>query len=74
MLNCKDITLLCSDELERPLRLGERTELRMHVLMCAGCRNYRLQTHALHRAMQVYAAGGAPPDAGLGEDEVPPAR
>ena len=60
MLNCKDITRLCSDELERPLRLGERAELRMHVMVCAGCRNYRLQTQALHQAMQVYAAGGAP--------------
>ena len=25
MLNCQEVTRICSDEMERPLRLGERT-------------------------------------------------
>ena len=39
MLNCHDATRLMSDSQERTLKLGERFSLKMHVSMCAGCRN-----------------------------------
>lgn len=60
MKSCKDITRVCSDELERPLSLGERASLRMHLLMCSGCANYRRQLRVLSQAMHAYAQGEAP--------------
>ena len=59
MLNCHDATLLCSDEQDRDLTLGERIELRMHTLMCKGCTNYRKQMRILRQAAERYAEGAA---------------
>lgn len=60
MLNCKEVTRLCSDEFERPLRLGERTSLQLHLMMCTGCANYRRQMQSLRQFAQGYAEGRAP--------------
>jgi hypothetical protein len=62
MLNCNEVTNLCSDELERPLRLRERMALKMHLMMCKGCSNYRTQMSAIRAAMHRYAEGGAVTD------------
>lgn len=62
MLNCKEVTHLCSDELERPLRLRERMALKVHLLLCKGCANYRAQMSAVRAAMHRYAEGGAVTD------------
>jgi predicted anti-sigma-YlaC factor YlaD len=59
MLNCKQITELCSDELDRALRLGEKVSLRAHLMMCSGCTNYRKQMKALREVMRAYAEGRA---------------
>ena len=59
MLNCNEVTNLCSDELERPLSVWERLKLKMHLTMCTGCSNYRTQMSALRAAMRAYADGRA---------------
>lgn len=59
MLNCKEVTEMCSEEMERVLRLQERMSLRMHLLMCSGCNNFRRQMHTMRSAMQHYANGAA---------------
>jgi predicted anti-sigma-YlaC factor YlaD len=59
MLNCKEVTELCSQEMERPLRLGERVSLATHLMMCTGCTNFRKQMKELRLVAQTYAAGGA---------------
>ena len=59
MLSCKEVTKVCSDELERPLKLGEQVSLRAHLMMCSGCTNYRKQLRLLREAMHVYADGQA---------------
>ncbi len=59
MLSCKDVTKVCSDEMERPLKLGEQMSLRTHLMMCSGCTNYRKQLKALRQVMQAYAEGRA---------------
>lgn len=59
MLSCKEVTKVCSAEMERPLRLGEQVSLRMHLMMCTGCTNYRKQMKALRLVMQAYADGKA---------------
>jgi hypothetical protein len=67
MLNCKEVTELCSQEMERPLRLGERFSLGTHLMMCNGCTNFRRQMKALRFVAHSYAAGGAaliPPSPG----------
>lgn len=60
MLNCKEVTRVCSDELERPLKLGEQASLHLHLMMCTGCTNYRRQLRTLRQVMQAYAEGEAP--------------
>jgi hypothetical protein len=42
---------------ERTLTAVERVGLRVHLLMCAGCRNFARQLHFLRAAMQVYVPG-----------------
>ena len=59
MLNCKEVTELCSQEMERPLGLGERVSLGAHLMMCTGCTNFRRQMKTLRLVAQTYAAGGA---------------
>ena len=66
MLNCKEVTEVCSAELDRPLRLGEQVSLRTHLLMCTGCTEYRRQLRTLREVMKAYADGrgnaGSRPD------------
>lgn len=63
MLNCREVTELCSLELETPLRLGQRISLRTHLMMCSGCNNFREQMKMLREASVAYAAGQALPTA-----------
>lgn len=59
MLSCKEVTEVCSAEMERPLKLGEQWALRTHLMMCSGCTNYRKQMKTLRHVMQTYADGKA---------------
>ena len=59
MLSCKEVTELCSQELERPLRLGERMSVGTHLMMCTGCTNFRKQMALLRVVARTYAEGGA---------------
>lgn len=57
MLNCQTVTRLYSESQERPLTLQERMSLKMHVLMCSGCRNFGKQMQTLRQAARAYAKG-----------------
>ena len=59
-MNCREVTEVCSAEMERPLKLGEQVSLRTHLMMCTGCSNYRKQLKTLRQVMQAYADGEAP--------------
>ncbi len=61
MLNCREVTKLCSMELEHPLRLGQRVSLETHLMMCSGCNNFRKQMKMLREVSVAYAAGKALP-------------
>lgn len=65
MLNCHQVTQLCSAEQERELSLGEQLGVGMHTLMCKGCKNYRQQMKFLRLAAKRYAEGAALADDGL---------
>ena len=59
MLSCKEVTALCSAEMDRPLKPAERVWLRAHLMMCSGCTNFRRQMKTLRSAMRAYSAGEA---------------
>lgn len=50
MLNCKEVTHLLSDDLDRKLTMTERINLATHLAMCKGCANYRKQINFLRKA------------------------
>lgn len=50
MLSCKQATELMSQSQDQRLGLRERFALRMHLLMCLGCRNFDRQLVFLRRA------------------------
>lgn len=73
MLNCKEVTELCSQEMERSLRLREQVSLGTHLMMCSGCTNFRKQMKTLRQVMQAYAEGNAVrADAGEGRQDLVP--
>ncbi|MFZ5503286.1 MAG: zf-HC2 domain-containing protein [Pseudomonadota bacterium] len=57
MLNCRDATRLMSEAQERGLPLKERVALGLHVAMCKGCHNFRVQMDALRKTARAYAKG-----------------
>lgn len=57
MMNCKQATQLISESQDRALSLPEKLALKMHVMMCAGCKNFSLQVPFLSQAMKAYARG-----------------
>lgn len=59
MLSCREVTEVCSAEMERPLKLGEQVSLRTHLMMCTGCTQYRKQLKTLREVMRAYAEGRA---------------
>lgn len=65
MLNCKQATRLMSDGQDRHLSFSERTALKLHVMMCKGCRNFGQQMHTLRGLARRYVKGNTPnpPDA-----------
>lgn len=57
MLNCQKATRLISEAQERPLSLPENLRLKMHLMLCSGCKNFSLQVPFLGKAMRAYARG-----------------
>src|SRR5207342_502274 len=48
--NCREATRLQSEALDRPLRLGQRIGLRIHLVLCKWCRCYGKQIGFLRAA------------------------
>ncbi len=47
MMSCEQATRLASERQERSLTLRENTELKMHLMICSGCREFSRQIDAL---------------------------
>jgi hypothetical protein len=60
VLSCKEATELMSQEQDRRLSLAERIGLRLHVLICSACNNYRHQMSFLRQACRRFGSGGTP--------------
>lgn len=67
MMSCREATRLASDALERKLTRRERAGLAMHLAVCAWCRTYRRQVHALDSLFRQkppeHTAPAMPPEA-----------
>ena len=59
MMNCRQATALLSQALDRELTLEERAELKVHLMMCSGCRNFGQQMHELRDITRLYAKGSS---------------
>ncbi len=55
MLSCKEATQRLSEGLDRDLSLSEKLQLKMHLAMCGGCRNFSKQMNFLRAACKRYA-------------------
>jgi hypothetical protein len=56
---CTGITRLVSESMDRTLPLCARLELRLHLLICSGCAEYRRQLYLIRRTMR-RPSGSAP--------------
>jgi hypothetical protein len=52
MLNCKDMTKLISDSLDRKISITQRLELWAHIMMCGVCRRFRANAIALRNKIR----------------------
>lgn len=52
MLNCKDITKLISDSLDRKLSFRQRLEVWFHMAVCGMCRRFRSTVIELRRRVR----------------------
>ncbi|GAB4216760.1 MAG: hypothetical protein Fur007_17420 [Rhodoferax sp.] len=57
MMNCQQATRLISESQDRALSLSEKVALKVHLMMCSGCKNFSLQIPFLSQAMKAYAKG-----------------
>jgi putative zinc finger protein len=58
MLNCRQVSDLLSDRLDRNLRPMERLALRIHLSMCKGCARVEGQLEFLRKAVSGLPGSG----------------
>ena len=58
MLSCKETSRLLSQGEDRKLGLGERVALRVHLVICDGCRNVNAQLKFLRLAVKSLSPDG----------------
>ena len=58
MLSCKETSRLLSQGEDRKLGLGERVALRVHLVICDGCRNMKAQLKFLRLAVKNLSPDG----------------
>ncbi|WP_255463338.1 zf-HC2 domain-containing protein [Microbulbifer sp. YPW1] len=59
-MQCKQATQLLSLRQERPLNRREKFSLRIHLMLCKGCRNFATQMDSLRAISRGYAKGEPP--------------
>jgi hypothetical protein len=57
MLNCREATRLVSEGMERRLTLVEGMRLRLHLMICRGCSNFRRHMASLRQLARAYTKG-----------------
>jgi hypothetical protein len=59
MLSCKEVSVLLSQAQEQPLGMREQLGLRLHLVLCQGCANFRRQLDFMRAAIRRYRDGDA---------------
>lgn len=54
---CKEVSELVSQAQDRPLTLGEKFGLHVHLPLCRGCRNFSRHVAFLRTAVKHYIRG-----------------
>ena len=57
MMSCQQSTRLISESQDRDLSLQEKLSLKVHLMICTGCKNFSLQVPFISQAMRAYAKG-----------------
>jgi len=57
MLNCREVTRLLSESQDRTLGLTKRMTVKIHLMMCTGCRNFGVQMDTLRQMARAYVKG-----------------
>lgn len=55
MFNCKKVTRLLSESLDRNLSLYQRMGMRIHLMMCKFCSRYKEQLLFLRKTARLYS-------------------
>lgn len=55
MFNCKEVTRLVSESLDRKLPIHQRTGIRVHLFMCKFCSRYQQQLMFLRKNLSTSA-------------------
>jgi len=58
MFNCKKVTRLVSESLDRKLPLYQRAGIEIHLLMCKLCRRYKQQLTVLRGSIRTWLSNG----------------
>lgn len=53
-MHCRNATRLMSEAQERPLSITERISLKLHLIMCSGCHNFKDQMTMLRLMTRAY--------------------
>ena len=59
-LTCREASRLLSQGLDRRLTLGQRAQLKLHLVACDACTRVRSQFEFLRRALSAYSKGDTP--------------
>ncbi len=54
MRNCREISALVSQAMDKKLSFPERVEMSLHLMICSQCRNFRKQTVFIRKAAHRY--------------------
>jgi putative zinc finger protein len=52
MIDCREASRLISQKADRPLPLGRRIQLRLHLLICDACTNFSRQVKQLGKGVR----------------------
>lgn len=69
MYNCREVTQMVSESLDRELSFYQRIGIRMHLLMCKLCSRYQKQLLFLREIIGLQAASSEDPESTI---ELPP--
>ena len=54
MIDCREASRLISQGADRPLPLGRRLALRLHLLVCDACSNFSKQVEQLRKGVRAF--------------------